>query len=128
MRTLRHSLQRVVKRSPIHVFGDLSLRPAAAIVRSIPSVGAAASSDWRVSRVAAPGTSWVSRVVAPGHSTCVCFGTAAVAVVGCTVAACESRSPVRRIDLTGDGVAETTAYDTVGDGKVGIACDPLALI
>lgn len=24
---------------------------------------------------------------------------------------------IGRVDLTGDGVAETTAYDTVGDGK-----------
>jgi hypothetical protein len=51
----------------------------------------------------------------------VCLGGAAiVAAAGCcTVAACdEKQTVVSTIDLTGDGVRETTAYDTVGDGKV----------
>eukprot|EP01043_Picozoa_sp_COSAG02_P064647 COSAG02_NODE_9514_length_2190_cov_18.311490_3_plen_309_part_01 len=51
----------------------------------------------------------------------VCFsGAAIVAAAGCcTVAACnEKRTVLSNIDLTGDGVRETTAYDTVGDGKV----------
>lgn len=129
MRTVRHSSQRAAaKRSPyklpIVVAGHLPRRPAVA-VSSLPAGvdGAEASSSW-APRVRAPGASWVARVPAPGF-----FGPAAAAVAGCcTVAACESRTPARKIDLTGDGVAETTAYDTVGDGKVCIARGPLPLI
>jgi hypothetical protein len=49
------------------------------------------------------------------------LGAAAAATAGgcCAAAACESKPGVLgKVDLTGDGVAETTAYDTVGDGKV----------
>lgn len=49
-----------------------------------------------------------------------CLGAAGVATAAagagyCTAAVCEA---LGKVDLTGDGIAETTAYDTVGDGKV----------
>ncbi len=55
-----------------------------------------------------------------GAGVCLAGGAAAVASAGCfAVAACdENRTALRSVDLTGDGVRETTAYDTVGDGKV----------